>query len=359
MRELEGTSFGNFLECNRVQIYGWTEASFTGSSADKSNLPMGFNYLANDVAVQQNWLRIEQSVVTTGTEEPSFGFRSDTILPGTDYRFTVARGLFSDQLTAKDGQPNRYGFDPVQFYGEMYIPTIAKGLDIKVGRIFCQYGMETIDAIPNSLASHSYSFIYDPFTHTGVMGTLQLTDDWSVQLGAMAGPDVFIDPASSPYGMFSVKWAPPKGNDSVLVSGLLGSGKFDLQENFNNPNIVDLVYVHKFNDSLSYTLDALYGYQTNVPGIGQANWFSFSNYLTYKFNPRLSATARVEYFDDIDGNRTGYRGLYTATTLGLNYQATKSLILRQEVRYDINNESTPFEGSRDLLTGMIDAILRW
>ena len=55
--------------------------------------------------------------------------------------------------------------------------------------MFCQYGAETIDAPPNALASHSYSFIYDPFTHTGLMGTLQLTPAWSVQLGVIMGPD--------------------------------------------------------------------------------------------------------------------------------------------------------------------------
>lgn len=359
MRELDGTCPGCFLQENRIEISGWTEASLTVSSAHSSNLPMGFNYLANDFALQQNWLRIDRPVVTKDTTEASYGFRSDTILPGTDYRFTAARGLFSDQLTADNGQPNTYGFDPVQFYGEAYFPTIAKGLDVKVGRIFCQYGAETIDAIPNSLASHSYTFIYDPFTHTGVMGTLQMTDEWSIQLGAMAGPDVFIDPASSPYGMFTLKWAPPEGSDTVLVAGVLGSGRFDVAENFNNPNMVDLVYTHAFNKSLNYTLDALFGYQTNVPGIGTATWFSFVNYLTYKFSSKVSMTGRLEFFDDIDGNRTGFEGLYTAATVGVNVQARKSLILRPEIRYDYNTESQPFEGRHDLLTAAVDVILRW
>jgi hypothetical protein len=90
-----------------MQITGWTEASFTASSDEHTNLPMGFNLRANEFLLQQNWLRIDRAVVTSGTTEPTFGFRLDTILPGADYRFTLARGLFSGQLTADNGQPMR------------------------------------------------------------------------------------------------------------------------------------------------------------------------------------------------------------------------------------------------------------
>ncbi len=359
MESLQGTYPGWILDSQRMQISGWTEASFTASSAEHSNLPMGFNYLSNQFALQQNWLRVEQSVVTSGTTEPTFGFRSDTILPGTDYRFTVARGLFSSQLTANDGQPNTYGIDPVQFYGEAYVPTCARGLDIKIGRMFCQYGAEAIDAPSNALASHSYTFIYDPFTQTGVMGTIQLTPAWSIQAGAIMGPDVFIDSAASPYGMFSAKWAPPGGRDTVLFSGLLGSGRFDAADQFNNPNILDLVYTHAFNTRLTYTLESLFGYQTDVPSIGTATWYGLVDYLTYKLTPRLSATTRLEFFDDVEGNRTGYKGLYTAATTGLNFQPRKDVIFRPEIRYDYNNESRPFEDRHGLLTAAADIILRW
>ena len=77
------------LDSHRVQISGWTEGSFTASSDRNSNLPLGFNYRANEFLLQQNWLRIERPVVTSGTTEPTFGFRCDTILPGADYRFTL------------------------------------------------------------------------------------------------------------------------------------------------------------------------------------------------------------------------------------------------------------------------------
>jgi hypothetical protein len=359
MKALQGTWPGAALDAERLSILGWTEVSYTASSVHDNHLPLGFNYLANQFALQQNWLRVERSVVTSGTTEPTFGFRSDTILPGIDYRFTLPRGIFNRQLTANDGLPNTYGIDPVQFYVEAYFPTIGRGLDIKIGRMVCQYGVETIDAPPNALASHAYTFIYDPFTQTGIMGTLQLTPAWSVQLGAILGPDVFIDPAASPYGMFSIKWAPPNGRDSVLISGLFGSGRFNQAEQFNNPNIIDLLYVHTFNPRLTYTLDTLFGYQTNIPDIGSATWFSFVNYLTYKLTPRLSSTTRLELFNDVDGNRTGFKGLYTALTVGVTFLLRKDIIFRPEIRYDYNVDSRPFQGQHGVFTATTDLIVRW
>jgi uncharacterized protein (TIGR03000 family) len=359
MKALQGTWLGTVLDTERISLYGWTQMNYTASSVQDNQLPMGMNYLANQFELEQNWLRFERPVVTSGTSVPTFGFRFDTILPGTDSRFTLPRGLWSSQLIANDGQPSTYGIDPAQFYGEACFPTIGTGLHVKVGRMVAQFGVETLDAPPNALASHSYTFFYDPFTNTGVIATLQLTPIWSVQLGGVIGPDVWIDPAASPYLAASVKWAPPTARDSILLSTLFGSGQFNEAEQFNNPNIFDLVYVHTFSSRLTYTLEALFGYQTNVPDIGTATWFSTVHYLTWKFTPRLSGTARLELFDDIDGNRTGFAGLYAVVTAGLNFQPQKDIIFRQEVRYDYNDESRPFQGNHGLFTATVDVIVRW
>jgi hypothetical protein len=359
MRELQGTAPGAFLDANRLAVSGWTETSFTGSSDTHENLPMGFNYKANQFLLQQNWLRFEQAVVTSGTTEPTFGFRSDTILPGSDYRFTLARGVFDEQLTAAHGQPNTYGIDPIQFYGEAYFPTVARGLDVKVGRFFAQYGVETNDAISNQLTSHVYSFIYDPFTQTGVLTTTKFTDAWSAQAGLVLGSDVFIDKADNPTFIGSVKWAPPDQRNSVLVSVIAGKGRFDQLHDFHNPEVLDFIYTHTFSARLNYAYETLFGFTNNAPGIGTAEWLGVTNYLTYAFTPHLSGTTRLELFDDFQGQRTGFPGLYTALTAGLNYRPIKDVILRPELRFDYNDESRPFEIKPYLFTATMDVIVRW
>jgi Putative beta-barrel porin-2, OmpL-like. bbp2 len=368
MIALQGTYPGWLLDGNRLQLYGWVDASFTASSDRHDQLPMGFNYLANQAAIQQAWVRFELPVDQNSTT-PTIGFRSDTFV-GTDYRFTIARGLFDSQLTADRGQPNEYGIDPIEFYGEGYFPEIGRGLDVKVGRFFAQYGVESNDATQNTFVSHAYNFIYNPFTHTGLLTTLKVTDAWTIQNGIVAGSDVFIDPADNPTYIGSIKWAPPTGRDSVTVAVIVGDGRYDQAERFHNPEIFDLVFTHKFSDRFNYSLDALYGLTTNAPsqpspaagggqGGGFANWWAAVQYLSYTLTPRLTAVSRLEFFDDVQGDRTGFPGLYVAPTAGVNFKPNKYVVLRPEVRFDYNTESRPFEGKHALGTAALDMIVRW
>ena len=211
-------------------------------------------------------------------------------MPGSDYRFTIARGLFDGQLTANNGSPNQYGIDPVPFYGEAYFPNVGRGLDVKVGRFFAQFGVESIDPTQTPFVSRAYTFIYNPFTHTGADALLKVTDAWSLLLGLVTGSDVFIDSAASPTFHGYVKWAPPNGRDSVQFAVIVGHGRYDNADAFNNPEVFDLIYTHKFSDQLSYTLEALYSFQTGFPERGFVNDWGVVQYLTHQFAPTLSGT---------------------------------------------------------------------
>jgi hypothetical protein len=122
----------------------------------------------------------------------------DSIVPGTDYRFTIAKGLFDSQLTANGGQPNRYGFDIPQFYSEVRIPQALDGLTVRVGRFYAPYGIDSIASVDNLLSTRSYTDFYDPFTLTGVLTTLELNDTWTVRNGVVLGPYIFNSSAARP-----------------------------------------------------------------------------------------------------------------------------------------------------------------
>jgi hypothetical protein len=359
MQTLQGSYPGEVLASNRMQVLGWTDVGFTASSDHRSNLPMGFNYLANEPVLQQNWLRIEQTVVTSGTTDPTFGFRTDTILPGTDYRFTLARGLFDEQLTGNHGQPDTYGIDPVQFYVEGYFPTIFRGLDVKIGRFYAQYGVESIESPNNALFSHSYTFLDNPFTQTGCVATATLTDMWTVQAGLVTGEDVFVTPGMEPTFISSVKWTSADQRDTATLATILGSGRYDQAHDLSNANVLDLVFTHKVDSRLTYTFESLVSYETAIPEIGTSAWFGIVNYLTYTLAPQLSATVRMEFWDDSQGFRTGFPGLYVVPTLGMQYKPRNDIIIRPEIRYDYNDESRPFDGHHGLFTAGTDLIFRW
>ena len=61
MQQLQGTYPGWLLDDNKIQINGWTDSSFTASSDSHEQLPMGFNYKANQFLLQQDWLRIDRA----------------------------------------------------------------------------------------------------------------------------------------------------------------------------------------------------------------------------------------------------------------------------------------------------------
>jgi len=92
---------------------------------------------------------------------------------------------------------------------------------------------------------------------------------------------------------------------------------------------------------------------------GVAHWGSVVHYLTYTFNPKVAGILRVETFDDFDGQRTGFEGLYTAVTVGAQIRPTKGTLIRPELRYDYNGYSTPFEGKHGIFTAAFDFIVRY
>ena len=357
MRGLQGTWMGVSLEDERMQIYGWTQGSFTASTDRGSNLPYGMNYKANQFLLEQNWLRIDRAVVTSGTRQPSFGFRSDWILPGSDYFFTLPHGLFNGQLTANNGQPNLYGIDPVQLYAEAYFPTIAQGMDVKVGRFFALFGVEVIPAVDNPFISHAYTFIYNPFTQTGILTTTKLSNTVSVQAGLVMGNDNIAGATAYPTFIGNIKWVNPDQRNSLLLNIIADRGRFDQKNNFHNPEIVDLVATHKINSSLLYAFEGLYGFTNNVPDIGTANWMGIIHYLTLNVVEQFNTAARLELFDDFQGQRTGFPGLYIAPAAVAAYRPVKWLQFRQEIRYDYHTQTAPFEGKHGLFTATSDCIL--
>jgi hypothetical protein len=88
-------------------------------------------------------------------------------------------------------------------------------------------------------------------------------------------------------------------------------------------------------------------------------WLSSIHYLSYTFTPRLTGNTRLDFYDDFQGQRTGFKGLYTALTGGLTFKPRPALWLRPEVRYDYNGQSRPFEDKHGLFTATMDVLVRW
>ena len=168
------------LKANDIRIYGWINPSFNLSSSQNSNTPEGYDLVPKRFELQQLVLRIQRAPNTVQTDHVDYGFCL-TNLFGIDYRYTIAQGIFSDQLLRHN---NLYGYDPVEAYGQIYIPCIAQGALITIGRYLSPPDIESPLATSNYLFSHSLMNAYDAVSQTGINAAIKFNDQWSILLGS-------------------------------------------------------------------------------------------------------------------------------------------------------------------------------
>jgi hypothetical protein len=176
MEALYGGSNGEAWEQSRVKVYGWLEGSFNLSTSHDSNYPAAYDIFANRPELDQAVLYVERLPDTVQTDHFDWGFHLSGLF-GTSYRFTTNLGYFSGQLL---DDHREYGFDPVLEYVDLYIPQVAEGLNIRVGRFISIPGIEAQLAPNNYVYTHSLLYSVDPFTDTGILApSNSMTTGWS------------------------------------------------------------------------------------------------------------------------------------------------------------------------------------
>ena len=358
-KALTGTSLGTLLDKRGIKVYGWVEGSLNYGSARTSNAPVFMTDTANGFQMNQHYLIIDKAVDTT-KKEVQYGFTTNLILPGTDARTTLVRGLFDGQVTNPNHAPKLYPIDPYQLYGSIFLPNAGpQGTVVKVGRFATHCEYEVVQAPDTPFITRSLLFQYNPFTHTGVWATTQLSDDWSVGNGIAGGNDIFIDQAMQPQYLGQLKYAPKDGKTQVLLNAVVTSPRFNQRLNFNQYNVYNLQVIQKLTDKLTYVFDTAFSHEDNIPDVGSANWYGAVQYLNYQHTDKVASNFRFELFEDSKGFRTGTAGLYTGVTYGVTYKPSDAVIIRPSVLYMNNNRGTPFEGKQNLVTASIDLILRY
>jgi hypothetical protein len=388
MKALDDTCVGDWLDRNRIRVYGWINASANLSSAHNSNTPDSYWIYANQVELDQFLFRVERQVDTVQQDHIDIGFRSSALF-GMDYRYMTAGGWWP-----AEGQSLRhnflYGLDFTEQYIDVYFPGIAKGMVVRVGRWIACPDIETQFAPDNYLGSHSILFTFDTYTQTGLWFTFMLNDQWTVQAGLNAGND--MAPwyrGATPCGTFGVRWVSKDNCDSVyFVLNQINNAQFrrfqlDGQpaghDNFNYPVIT---WQHKFNDKLVTKQEAYFMWQNDtvlggtvsigntkryggggigadLPGTSLA--YGTVNYTMLVTSKKDFITLRNEWWRDEDGMRSGFAGTYTSHTIGWSHNFTQSLQMRPEVGYYRNWNQPAFDlGTRQgIWLAGIDVTLRF
>ena len=219
------------LRKHRIKIYGWINPGMDYSSSKHSNIPQSYSIVPRRLELDQAIFRVERTPDTVQQEHTDWGFRA-TMLYGIDYRWTTSEGWYPASKELLDHN-YLYGADPVELYGMFYIPKIAghkifQGMVLKYGRFISPPDIEAQLAPDNFLWTHSQMFTVDCYTQTGLLNTIKLNDNWTVQAGISAGADIAPwDKAAIPTGLFLARWVSKNNNDSIY-GGLnsINNGRF-------------------------------------------------------------------------------------------------------------------------------------
>ncbi len=345
----------------RIKMYGWFDIGGNASTSDKglyANNETAYDVIPNSFQLDQAVLYFERLPNTVQTDHMDWGFRLASLY-GLDYRYTTALGVFSQQLLSHaSGQ--QYGFDEVMYYLDVYLPHIAKGADLRIGRYISLPDIEAQLAPNNYTYSHSILYTYDCYTQHGIVLTTKLSEHWTVQGGVSGGCEIAPWVTGTKLtGTATVAYSWHNGADNLyFAANSLNSAKYG----YNNISGYYLTYYHKINETWHTDTEGWYQYERDVPNnnytagpvispapIKGANGayctptamhcyapdYAIVNYIEHEFNNHHSSfTIRNEVFNDIKGQRTGTPTVYSEHLFGFNFWVGSTITFRPEARFE-------------------------
>lgn len=351
--EPDGNSYPLMTAINgaksRTKLYGWVEPTLNFSTSAHVNFPEANDATANRLELNQLVVYLERLPDTVQRDHFDYGFHL-TSLFGTDYKFTTAKGYFSSQLLDHN---NSYGFDPALEYVDLYVPKVAQGMNIRIGRYISIPGIEAQLAPNNYTFSHSLLYSIDPFTDTGILATVKLSDQWLVQLGLSAGHDIAPwKDGAKPSGTACVDYTTRSVNDNFYVCA---NGINDARYAYNNLQQYDATWYHRFSKYVHSATEVYFMYELGVPALGgpiapengangafcraglsrcTAPEYAVVNFLQGEINTHNFVSLRTDFLNDKKGQRTGYQTRYAEETLAWTHWVGTTVQLRPEIRFD-------------------------
>ncbi len=367
---------------SRTKVYGWFNGGFNASTSNRgkyANAPTAYDVIPNSIQLDQAAVYVERLPNEVQREHFDWGFRVAQLY-GLDYRYTTAKGIFSQQLLKSN---NTYGYDPVMFYADLWVPHVAKGMNIRIGRYISLPDIEAQLAPNNYTYSHSLLYTVDCYTQTGAVATVKLSDHWQVQGGISGGCEAApwtSDAKPTATACASYTWS--AGADNLyLCANAINDGKYA----YNNLQGYYLTWYHRFGKSQWHTAtEGWYQYERGVPNVagnvnnpvvtetgangafckpGQLRCYApdsaIVNYVERDFNHHHdSLNIRNEFVDDIRGQRTGYKTTYSEHLIGLDHWIGSTVTFRPELRlehsytvpaYDLGHKTTQFTVAGDVI----------
>lgn len=306
-----------------VKVGGWFSI---GSHTESNDL---FNDRPDEFNLHQGWLYAEKEATTFSP----LGFRAD-VMYGIDGADTQAFGNTPGEWDFDNGfDHGAYAWAIPQLYAEI---ALNDTWSIKSGHFYTLVGYEVVNAPGNFFYSHAMTmYNTEPFTHTGVLATGELTNNFTVHAGWTLGWDTGFDQfndGSSWLGGFSYTPNSDVTFTYISTAGNLGARGDDA---YGHSIVLDMMMTSRLNWVVQS--DVLRVESTGEDNVG------INQYLLYNVSDCFGLGARVEWWKA--DNITGYAPhgavlpadgsfSYYAATFGANFKPHANIIVRPEVRVD-------------------------
>jgi hypothetical protein len=401
MVAIANTGLGHAMSDSHVQVYGWVNVGgniSTNNVKPGGNAPAAYDYTPNTIQLDQAVLYIERLADTTQNDHFDWGFRFSSLV-GENYRYTTAYGILSNQLLNKNAVN---GIDFPMVYVDLYFP-VLQGMDVRVGRFISIPDIEAQLAPNNYTYVHSLTYTFDNYTNTGIEVTQAVTKNWILQMGLSVGSDTapwnmgarltnlmpgnalypgttFLkDPGAVPSGTFGVRWTSDDGRDDLnLVADAINGGQWG----YNNLQWYGATYYHKLNDYWHLAFETYNLHQNNVANLNNpaaaaiiagggtpfspqfipfnapngalcgnataltctADVETFLTYINYSPNKLNNFSLRLEWYDDMQGQRTGVKSRYVDLAGSWQHWLSPQVEVRPEVAYYKSLDAPAFNG---------------
>jgi len=402
MTALGNTKLGEVMSDSGFQFYGWIDPGFNVSSNTTrpgGNAPIAYAYTPNTIQLDQLVFYLDKFPDLVQTDHIDWGMRLSAIY-GENYRYTTSYGVASYQLL-KDNKVNGYDFPMV--YGELYIPFIAEGLVLRLGRYIALPDIEAQLGPNNYMYTHSMTYTYDNYTNEGLQATLAVTKALMLQLGASIGTEAapwhwgekvhnpdpnplypgtyFLkDPGAVPSFTACFRYTWNDGKDNIYpCADAINGGAWG----YNNIQWYGLTYYHKFDDQWHLAFEFYDNYANGIPNANnpiaaaayakggtpfspqympyngptpvnchsavvircKGRAIGTTGYINYQVTPLDNISFRPEYYYDDVGWRTGTRGAFVNWGIGWQHWLSPQIELRPEVDWDRSINAKAFNGN--------------
>jgi hypothetical protein len=408
MVAIANTALGKSMSDSHIQVYGWVNGGgniSTNTVRPGGNAPAAYDYTPNSFQLDQFVVYVERVADEVQNDHFDWGFRFSNLY-GENYRYTTAYGLFSNQLLNQNAV---YGDDLPMVYVDLYFPWMQGfnfriGRFISVPDIEAQLAPNNYtyvhsltyswDNYTNTGFEGTLAITKNWILQTGLtVGSDTMPWDWGAHITNLlpgnplySGTTILKDPGAVPSLTLGVRWTSDDGKDDLnFVADAWNGGQWG----YNNLQWIGATYYHKLNDYWHLAVEVYNLHENNVPNLQNTTVFmpggvpaiiagggtpfgpnimpfnapnaaqcgntvvvtctaetqTFLTYINYSPNKLNNFSLRAEWYDDMQGQRTGVATRYIDVAASWQHWLSPQIEFRPEVAFYQSLDAPAFNGN--------------